>query len=109
MPDAEFQRGKETGAIVTQLAQHEARLSAINGAITKAADAMVQVGLLLQGITDRLDASAATVIATADALAKANAARREKEDNNWSPFAKTVAITGALGVLAGILYKVFGS
>ncbi len=107
MPET-FERGREAGKTAQRLDSAEARLTAINGALVDVAAELKNVGLVLQGLSDRLDAAADTRIATADALEKANVARRESEENNWSPFSKTLAVIGALGVLAGILYKVFG-
>jgi hypothetical protein len=112
MPEHEaFERGRQAGDVQRQLEQHEERLALINGHLSDVAKELRANALAMQSMADGFKASAATVLATAEALAKAQAARREtdaearvKEEKSWSPFAKTIAVLGVIGLIIGAIF-----
>jgi uncharacterized coiled-coil protein SlyX len=100
MTDDAYERGKIQGVVDARLTEHGEHLEKINGSMSLVADRLKDIDLSLQRLTDRFDAAQATVIATANALEKAEQARRVKTETTWSPKAKflTVLSTGAVAV-----------
>lgn len=100
---SEFKRGVEQGRVEQTLLEHAGHLAKINGSIADFAKEMHLMVLATQRLADRLDADAATAVATAAALAKDEAARRARADRSWSPVARVLAIIGGVAALAAIV------
>lgn len=104
-----FDRGHTAGEIAEQLRRHENHLAKINGSTEKTAvalsalnDTQQQMALQLQRLADQMQSSAKTVIATAAALKDADEARRNADDQSWSPYARAFAAVAALAAVASI-------
>lgn len=109
-PQEAFDRGHTAGEIAEQLRRHEDHLAKINGSTEKTALALVglnetqqQMALQLQRLADQMQASAKTVIATAAALKDADEARRNMDDQRWSPFARVFAVIAALAASVTVI------
>lgn len=93
----EYNRGK----VDAQLAEHSQHLAKINGSMERVADELHAMTMQVQRLADAADADRATVIVTAQALEKAEAARRVKSEQGWTPFQRVLAVLGVLVALAG--------
>ena len=100
--DAEYRRGLVAGEIAARLADHDQHLAKINGSMNDVARALHVLTLAVQRLGDQADANAKTVIATASALEKADAARRAQSETSWSPLTRLGVVVGALAALVGI-------
>lgn len=105
-----FDRGHTAGEIAEQLRRHEDHLAKINGSTEKTAQALEalngtqqQMALQLQRLADQMQASAKTVIATAAALKDADDARRNLDDQRWSPVARVFATVAALAAAVTVI------
>jgi hypothetical protein len=90
--------GFAAGEMSSQLAAHARHLEKINGSTEKTALELGNLNMAMQHMTDRFDAAAATVIATADALKDAETARLDKVEHAWTPIQRFNAV--AVGILA---------
>jgi len=114
-PKEAYDRGVDAGMVTAKLAEHEGHLERINGSIGHFAEEIHGLTLAVQGLRDDARATAATTITTAEALEKAESARRDKAESAWSPVAKRLVVVGAIvGILAvvvgalGVLIALFG-
>jgi hypothetical protein len=90
------------------LERHQARLDKLNGSLADVAIAMTKFTLEIQQLRSDFTSAAATVVATATALEKAQIQARQTADDKakaadkrWSPWAKTFVVIGAVvGVVA---------
>lgn len=109
----EYNRGK----VDATLSEHAQHLVKINGSIDRFAGvvaeltlatkgSLAELTLAIQRLTDAADADRATVITTAKALEKAEAARRAKSAQGWTPFQRGLAVIGGLAAIAGIILTV---
>jgi deoxyribodipyrimidine photolyase len=105
-----YDRGVQQGEVEARLAGHDRHFAAINGNLTKLADALTSVGselviirLALQRLADGAVSRDATTITTAAALKDAEEARRATSEQRWTPLARTIAIIGALVLVAGLV------
>lgn len=101
-PEVAYERGHLAGEIAARLANHDRHFDRINGSIEKTAAALIALEKATQRLADEAKASAATVIATAEALEKADVARRDKSEQRWSPHARTIAVIGAVAAVLGV-------
>lgn len=99
---AEYERGVVAGEIAARLADHDQHLAKINGSMNDVARALHALTLAVQRLGDQADASAKTVIATAAALEKADAARRAQSETSWSPLTR-------IGVAVSIIVALIGA
>jgi hypothetical protein len=100
MTESEFERGHIAGGIAERLASHDKHFETINGSLADVAREMGKMTLAVQRLGDQADSAAKTVITTAQALEKAEAARRSKSESAWSPFQKIlVVISVAVSVI----------
>ncbi len=113
MPDTEFSRGRESGSTETRLEGHDDRLQAINGNIAGFVKEMGTINremgdikMLLQSVRDTVKAGAEAAINTAAALEKADAARRKKDEEAWTPITKFFAIIAAVSSVIAIYFAI---
>jgi hypothetical protein len=99
--DDDYRRGHLAGGIAERLDSHDRHFAAINGSLEKIFSELHATRLAMQRMADQSVADAATVITTAAALEKAEAARRERGDQRWSPVARLATVFGALAAVAG--------
>jgi hypothetical protein len=104
-----FDRGHTAGEIAEQLRRHEDHLAKINGSTEKTAQALVALGetqqqmaLQLQRLADQAASDARTRVATATALKDADEARRNLDDQRWSPFARVFAVVAGLAAATSV-------
>lgn len=113
-PDGEYDRGHKAGGIDERLAGHDRHFAAINGSIGKLAEELHLMVLAVQRLGDQAVADAKTRISTAEAVEKARkeaasaleserVVRRERADQSWSPWAKTLALLGGLATLVSLV------
>lgn len=111
--DDAYERGHRQGGVEEQIAEHGRRLDKINGSIADSARAMHELRLTMreemhaqtlaiQRLADEATANAATVISTAKALKEAEAARRDRSTQSWTPFARIIAVLGGLAAIAAV-------
>lgn len=98
-----YDRGTVAGEISARLAGHDRHFASINGSLEKLAHEMHQLALAVQRLGDQAEASAATVVTTAAALANAEKARREQGDRAWSPWQKLIAAVGGLAAVVVVV------
>jgi len=91
-----YERGTVAGEISARLAGHDRHFAAINGSLDRLANEMHALVLGVQRLGDQAEASAATVVTTARALANAEQARREQGDRTWSPWQRLFAVVAAV-------------
>jgi len=103
MSDGEYERGKVEGRTDARLDDHDSHFAQLNGSVKTLVSEVHALTLAIQRLTDQGTARDATVITTAAALKDAEAARRDRSEQTWSPFAKTITVLGVLLVAVGIL------
>lgn len=103
-----FERGTVAGKIEARLADHDRHFSLINGSLERVASELHDLKLAVQRLGDQAVSRDATVITTAAALKDAEAARRDKADQSWSPMTKIIAVIGALGVIVAVFFAIKG-
>jgi hypothetical protein len=103
---SEYERGVAAGQVLSRLDSHDQHLSKINGSMTDVASELKALNtanqdllLAVQRLADAANADRATVITTAAALEKAEAARRTKNETHWTPFARMIAVIMAAAAL----------
>jgi hypothetical protein len=96
-----YRRGEKAGVIGQRLAEHDAHFAKINGSIERLTGEMHTLVLAVQQLHSDAVSSAATVIVTAKALEDAEKARRSKSDSTWTPWARIMAVAGALAAAVG--------
>jgi hypothetical protein len=108
-----FARGEVSGKVDARLGDHDDHFHRINGSIDRMASAaelqaaaIQALVLVVQRLTDKMDASETRVIATAKALKEADEARRDKTDQSWSPLARWSLAVGIIAALIAIFYAV---
>ena len=99
--DDEYRRGHLAGEIAARLAQHDQHFAAINGSIGDLRDEMHALTLAMQRLGDAMISDRATVLTTAAALKDAEAARRDRSDQGWSPLARLIAVGAATATAIG--------
>ena len=110
-PESAFERGKRAGEIDARLDGHDKHLAKINGSMDRFAIEMKNLTLAVQRLGDeaisrnasvdaRDAARDATVVATAAALEKEAASRRDKATSKWTPLERLGGAIGALAALA---------
>ena len=97
-----FEDGEAAGRIAERLDQHDTHFQKINGSMEIVATELKALRLEYQRLADQAISSAATVIATALALEKADTARRNRGEQLWSPLQKLISVGLALIALAGL-------
>jgi methyl-accepting chemotaxis protein len=106
-PGAAYERAFEDGRVAALLAAHEGRLNKINGSQERTVEALEQLTLAVQHLSDQADSAAATAVTTAKALKDADDARRSRSDQSWSPFAKTIALIASLATMVGAVLGIY--
>jgi hypothetical protein len=108
--DGEYERGVTAGEVAARLAGHDKHFASINGSLVKVAEngidqtrAINALTMAVQRLTDEFAASQRTLITTAAALKDAEAARRDKMAQTWSPVQKTTTIVLAMVAIAGLV------
>lgn len=105
--DAAYDRGVTDGRIDARLTGHDQHFATINGSLARIADEMHDVRLALQRLADQAVSDATTRIATAEALEKAELARRSRNEQRWSPVARLLAVLGAVVAVAGVVVAIY--
>jgi hypothetical protein len=100
VPETEYSRGHAAGGQDARLDGHDHRLAAINGSIDHLGQQVTGLRLDVQALTVQALAAASTATTVAQAL-------KDKSEQTWSPYAKVIAVVGALVALIG-LYLGFG-
>ena len=103
-----YDRGVAAGEIAQRLAGHDQHLAKINGSMDRVADELRELRLQVQRLGDAMTADRATVVTTAAALKDADDARRDQNNQHWTPFQRGIAVIGAIGVIATIVYYALG-
>lgn len=106
-PDAAYDRGLTDGRIDARLAGHDRHFDAINGSVARIADEMHDMRLAVQRLADQAVSDATTRIATAEALEKAEMARRSRNEQRWSPVSKLLAVLGVVVAVVAIVVSVY--
>lgn len=101
--DDAYQRGHAAGGIAERLDSHDRHFAAINGSLADMVREMHSLTLAVQRLADQAVSRDATVVTTAAALKDADEARRQKETQAWSPWAKLFAALGAASALAVVV------
>jgi hypothetical protein len=104
----DYDRGVAAGEIAQRLAGHDEHLAKINGSMDRVAGRLDALVLAVQRLADATAADRATVVTTAAALKDADEARRATDVRHWTPFQRTFAVIGAIGVVATIVYYALG-
>ena len=106
----EYERGIAAGQVLARLDNHDQHLANINGSMEHVAAEMVKLNagytnllLSIQRLGDAADSDRATVVTTATALEKADAARRDKSTIRWSPIERLIGILFAVVALIGLV------
>jgi hypothetical protein len=107
--NSEYERGVAAGQVLSRLDSHDQHLSKINGSMDRVADELnklnklnVELLLAVQRLGDAANSDRATVITTATALEKAEAARRDKSVSRWTPVERLIGIAFAVVALIGL-------
>ncbi len=112
-PGGDYERGR----VDAELAEHASHLATINGSIERFATvladltlatnkSMSELILAIQRLADAADADRSTVKVTAEALEKAEVARRDRSEQGWTPFQRGLAVIGGLAAVAGAILAV---
>jgi hypothetical protein len=101
--DGEYERGVAAGQVLARLDAHDVHLARINGSMSDVAEQLKLLNMGVQRLADAAASDRATVITTAEALEKAEAARRDKSEIMWTPFARLIAIIAALAAVATVV------
>jgi hypothetical protein len=101
-PQQAFDRGTVAGQIDARLAAHDRHFADINGSLAKLVIEVHDVVVGLTRVEDRMVADRATVVTTADALEKAEIARRTVASDTWSRAQKILAVWAALATAIGL-------
>jgi hypothetical protein len=103
-----YERGHVAGEIAARLAGHDKHFNSINGSLERIAEKLTILAMDVQRLADQAVSDAATRISTAAALKDAEAARRDKTEQSWSPWSKVFAVIAAVVALAGLYYLIKG-
>jgi hypothetical protein len=111
---SDYDRGHEAGGIAERLANHDRHLEKINGSMDRVADRLTDLVqsnrdllLIVQRLGDAADADRATAISLATALEKADTARRDKSETQWTPLNRLIAVVVAVAIVAGVIIAYF--
>lgn len=105
-PEAAFDRGVTAGEIAARLANHDLHFTSINGHIGDLTGEIHGMRMDIQRLADQAQASAKTLLATAEALRAANEARTRQATRNWLPWARGFAVLAAIATLISIVTTV---
>jgi hypothetical protein len=106
MPAAEpsdYDQGVVAGRIDARLAGHDKHFADLNGSIKDLREEVHALVLGVQRLGDAADADRATAISLAEALEKADAARRANSETRWTPLARLIAVIVAAAAVAGVI------
>jgi hypothetical protein len=101
LEDEAYFRGKTEGRIEARLDGHDKQLAAINGSVTRTAEALSELASQVQRLGDQAIAREATVITTAKALKDAQDAQRDKTEQTWLTPLRLITIMASLATVAG--------
>lgn len=99
----------ERGRVDATLTEHALHLAKINGSIDRFAEEVHELTLGIQRLADAASADRSTVKVTAEALEKAETARRDKSEQGWTPFQRGLAIIGGLAAIVGAIYVILAA
>jgi hypothetical protein len=102
-----FDRGAVAGEIAARLAGHDKHFAVINGSLDHVANELRDLTLAVQRLGDQAVSRDATVLTTAAALKEAEAARRDKSEQAWSPVAKAFAVIAAVATVIGLVTTLY--
>jgi hypothetical protein len=107
---SDYDQGVTAGRIDARLANHDQHLAKINGEMGRVADRLGELvdgnrNLLLQvqRLGDAADADRKTAISLAEALEKADTARRDKSETQWTPLSRLITILVGVAIIAGVI------
>jgi hypothetical protein len=103
-----YDRGHMAGETNERLAGHDKHFAAINGSLEKLAVTSHEQTMALQRIADQVTANTRAAAIVADALKDAEAARREKSNQTWTPLTRIFAVIAALSTLVGLYLLLTG-
>jgi hypothetical protein len=98
-----FDRGVAAGEIAARLANHDIHFTSINGHIGDLVGEIHGMRLDIQRLADHAEASAKTVLATAEALRTADDTRSTSSNRSWTPWFRAFAVLSALATVLSIL------
>jgi len=98
-----FDRGVAAGEIAARLANHDIHFTSINGHIGDLVGEIHGMRLDIQRLADHAEASAKTVLATAEAIRNADDTRTTSSNRSWSPWFRAFAVLSALATVLSIL------
>jgi hypothetical protein len=98
-----YDRGHDAGGFNERLGGHDKHFESINGQLSKIFTQLEVMSLEVQRQGDRANAAAATVIATATALEKAEIARRAADEQKWTPATRLYLVLGIIAAIVGLL------
>jgi hypothetical protein len=106
--ETDYARGVAAGQVLSRLDSHDKHFAKLNGSMERVADELARVFLVVQRLGDAADADRATVLVTADALEKAEKARRDKSETGWTPFQRWLTVIGVIAAIATVItYVIF--
>lgn len=100
---AAFDRGVTAGEIAARLTNHDVHFASINGHIGELVEGVHGMRMDIQRLADQAQASAKTLLATAEALKAANEARTEQSTRSWSPWVRVFAVIAAVATVVSIV------
>ena len=103
----DYNRGVVAGKTETRLDGHDEHFDKINGSLDRVFGGLESLTLAVQRLGDEANNRDTTVIITAEALKNAEAARRDKSDQSWSPWAKVLAVLVAAAAVAAVIIAVY--
>jgi negative regulator of sigma E activity len=101
--DGAYERGVTAGEIAQRLHAHDEHFQKLNGSMDGVAKALNGLTLAVQRLGDAADADRATVKTTAEALEKAELARRNASKRQWAPLTRIGVAAAAVAALASVV------
>jgi hypothetical protein len=101
-----FDRGVAAGEIAARLANHDIHFASINGHVGDLVGEIHGMRLDIQRLADHAEASAKTVLATAEALRTADDTRSTSSNRSWTPWFRAFAVLSAMATILSILTMV---
>jgi hypothetical protein len=104
--DTSYIRGQIDGEVKAHLRSHDARLDRAEQMLTTVTRDLNSLVLATAHLEEAAKADKETAIATAKALADAEASRREKGKERWTPIERFTAIIASIIGLTGWVYLI---
>lgn len=102
--DDSYERGQIDGKVQAHLESHDGRLDRVEAMLTTVTRDLNSLVLATQHLEEAAKADKETAKATARALAEAEAMRRARSEDHWTPYQRVFAGIGALSAFTGCAY-----